>query len=263
MSNGIRKPELIWREKLPLPELTAVDLRTLERELGLHLAGYLKPGESIVGYRILYEDDGYADLLLMRRNRDGLGFTIDLDVALGKVGGVEAENWHRIVHQTVSELISAHLKASVRQTTMQPSVFLSYEQADAKTAHHVAQALETAGVSVWRDRRELSPGQSWKSAIRQAIESGAGFVAIFSRNFESGVKGRMNEELKVAIDEIHARSTSYPWFFVVRLDHSPIPVEAIRGGEVLLNFKPIDLYDDFEVGEAQLTSAVLEWSSRR
>lgn len=68
--------------------------------------GYGKPAESIIGHRILHEEDGYADLLLLRRNFQGRGFFFEIDATLQQIDERESELLHKKVHRTVEMLMS-------------------------------------------------------------------------------------------------------------------------------------------------------------
>jgi hypothetical protein len=112
-------PDLLWRQKLMREELNARDLLLIEDQLGLRLYGFRKPGESIVGFRVLYEDEGLADLLLMRRDFTDPGFFFDLDGTLGKVTAEESEELHHQVHRTIDTL-TADLGAVGQNTEAAP-----------------------------------------------------------------------------------------------------------------------------------------------
>jgi heparin binding hemagglutinin HbhA len=99
-------PHVVWREELPRQELDEGEQLMIERDLGMRLFGYGKPAESIIGHRVLHEKDGYADLLLMRRNFGGRGYFFDLDVTLREVGGQESERLRKVVRRTIRELMS-------------------------------------------------------------------------------------------------------------------------------------------------------------
>jgi hypothetical protein len=99
-----RPPDLLWRQKLMRKELNDRDQLLIEDQLDLRLYGYRKPEESIVGFRVLYENDGLADLLLMRRDFTESGFFFDLDVTLGMVSDVESATLHDRVERTIAML---------------------------------------------------------------------------------------------------------------------------------------------------------------
>jgi hypothetical protein len=59
--------------------------------------------------------------------------------------------------------------------------FISYVREDSRYVDQLQQALETAGVPVWRDTADLWPGEDWRAKIRQAITGSAlAFIACFS-----------------------------------------------------------------------------------
>jgi heparin binding hemagglutinin HbhA len=98
--------QVVWREPLRLRKLVERDQLTIEHDLGMRLFGYRKPAESIVGHRVLYEEDGYADLLLLRRNFRGRGYFFDLDVSLQRVDEQESHQLHDDVLRTIEVLTS-------------------------------------------------------------------------------------------------------------------------------------------------------------
>jgi hypothetical protein len=97
-------PNVVWRRKLGREELNDDDQRLIEGQLELQLYGYRKPEQYTIGSRVLYEREGRADLLLMRRNLAGAGFFFDLDETLGEVGPEESEDLRGRVDQTISDL---------------------------------------------------------------------------------------------------------------------------------------------------------------
>ena len=47
--------------------------------------------------------------------------------------------------------------------------FISYVREDAQDVDRLQEALEAAGISVWRDTANLWPGEDWRRKIRDAI----------------------------------------------------------------------------------------------
>jgi predicted ATPase len=84
----------------------------------------------------------------------------------------------------------------VAESTQQ--VFLSYASADRERALHVADTLESAGTSVWIDRRGISGGSSWASAIATAIRESRALLVLCS---QSAMASRnVRQELQLAWD---------------------------------------------------------------
>jgi hypothetical protein len=95
---------IIWRRPLRRERLTATDRQYIEDRLQLQIYGYRKPQEYNVGFRVLYESQGRADLLLLRRNFTGGGFFFDLDRVLGEVGEEESAYLRDQVDETINVL---------------------------------------------------------------------------------------------------------------------------------------------------------------
>lgn len=127
-------------------------------------------------------------------------------------------------------------------------VFLSYVRESADEIMRLARALERLGVEPWLDRTHLAPGTRWREAIREAIHSGALFVACFTRHSASREKSYMNEELTLAIDELRQRPTDRKWFIPVVLDGGQVPARSISAAETLRDLQWLDLSNDWEAG---------------
>jgi hypothetical protein len=123
-------------------------------------------------------------------------------------------------------------------------VFISYVSEDSITAERLQRDLEKAGITVWRDRSSLGPGDLWKTAIRQAISSGAFFLACFSAASKLRAKSYMNEELTLAVEELRVRSRDRVWFLPVVLPGGEVPDRPIGAGETLRDFNYTILYPE-------------------
>lgn len=141
-------------------------------------------------------------------------------------------------------------------------VFISYLRDDARRVDEFVRALKEAGVEVWLDRDQISPGQRWREAIRDAIHSGALFVACFSRAYALREKSHMHEEVLLAIEELRLRSTNKGWFVAVRIDDAEVPRRPIGGGETLHDLQWVDLATDWSSGIAQVVSAAKRSAER-
>jgi predicted ATPase len=97
-------------------------------------------------------------------------------------------------------------------------VFISYATADRPRALHVADLLETPGISVWIDRKSIAGGTSWSSEIVRGIESCAVFVLLSSAS--ALASPNVQQEIQLAWD---SRRPILP----LMLD-SARPPEAIR-----------------------------------
>ena len=69
------------------------------------------------------------------------------------------------------------------------AVFISYSRQDREFASWINEALTRAGITVYLDASELSAGEDFASAIRDAIQKSDALVAILSDHAISGYVG--------------------------------------------------------------------------
>jgi hypothetical protein len=123
--------------------------------------------------------------------------------------------------------------------------FISYVREDSHEVDRLQAALEAAGVSVWRDRSNLWPGEDWRVKIRRAItENALVFIACFSSRSVVRVTSYQNEELVLAIEQLRLRPADYPWFIPVRFDNCEIPGRDVGAGRTFNSFQRADLFGD-------------------
>jgi len=60
-------------------------------------------------------------------------------------------------------------------------IFISYANEDRETAGQLARALESAGFSVWWDRR-IPAGRSWRSVLEEALQGMRCLIVLWSKN---------------------------------------------------------------------------------
>lgn len=135
-------------------------------------------------------------------------------------------------------------------------VFVSYVHEDESQVLRLCDRLRREGVDLWLDRDDISPGQRWRSAIRNAIREGAFFLACFSIDYVTRRRSYANEELTLAIDEIRQRPTNVTWFIPVMLVECPMLDRSIGGGETLQDLQWVPLHKDWESGLRAILSIV-------
>jgi hypothetical protein len=136
--------------------------------------------------------------------------------------------------------------------------FLSYARADARRVDRLQQALEAAGVPVWRDTDSLWPGEDWRAKIRGAISRDAlVFIACFSSHSAARQTSYQNEELLLAIDQLRRRRPDDPWLIPVRFDDCDIPDLELGAGRTLTSIQRADLFGGHSGAElARLVTTV-------
>jgi hypothetical protein len=103
-------------------------------------------------------------------------------------------------------------------------VFLSYVREDSAPVDQLQNRLEAAGLRVWRDLRDIAPGEAWQARLRHAIGADAlGFVPCFSRQTQARTRSTMYAELVWAAEEFKLRNPAVPWIFPVLLEDCVMP----------------------------------------
>lgn len=138
-------------------------------------------------------------------------------------------------------------------------VFMSYIREDSHHVDQLQEALQAAGIPVWRDKFDLWPGEDWRTKIRRAITDNAlVFIACFSNASLARSKSNQNRELALAIEQMQLRRPDEPWLIPVRFDDCMIPDWEIGGGRTLGSIQPADLFGDrADEGAARLVAAIL------
>ena len=137
--------------------------------------------------------------------------------------------------------------------------FISYVHEDSYEVDQLQRTLEAAGITVWRDTTDLSPGENWSTKIRRAItDNSLAFIACFSRKSLARKTSYQNEELNLAIEQLRRRRPDDPWLLPVRFDDCQIPDLDIGGGRTLASIQRADLFgENYGEGVARLVAAIL------
>jgi hypothetical protein len=119
-------------------------------------------------------------------------------------------------------------------------------------------ALDAAGIPVWRDTSNLWPGEDRRLQIRKAIKSGSlVFIACFSENSERKDFSSQNQELLLAVEEMRSRRPGLAWLIPVRFAECSIPDFDLGAGRMLDSLQHVDLFDStWEHGIARIIGAV-------
>jgi tetratricopeptide (TPR) repeat protein len=141
---------------------------------------------------------------------------------------------------------------------MPSHVFISYVREDGAAVDRMQRMLEAAGISVWRDTRELWPGDDWRIRIRQAIQTESFvFLACFSNNSLSRETTYQREELLLAIEQFRLRRPNQPWLIPVRFNDCLLPPFDLGAGRTLDSLQRVDLFEDrWDEGSARLISGI-------
>ena len=102
-------------------------------------------------------------------------------------------------------------------------VFLSYAHKDSTVAHLLASKLQDAGLKVWLDADQISPGDEISKKIEQAIKESDTFVMLLSDaikenhnlNFELGLAtGLAKKIIPVLVSETQVPEYLRQWRYI-------------------------------------------------
>lgn len=137
-------------------------------------------------------------------------------------------------------------------------VFISYRHEDSASVDRLESRLVDAGIQVWRDKKDLWPGDHWRTGIRRAITDGTlVFLACFSSASLARPRSLQNEELSLAVEEMRLRPPDEPWLIPIRFDNCDIPDIDIGPGRTLRSVQRSDLFgDNADAQAARLVAAI-------
>jgi hypothetical protein len=62
-------------------------------------------------------------------------------------------------------------------------IFLSYRSSEVEFALKLAADLKNAGVKLWMDRLDISPGDDWRSSLEYAVLDSEAVIAVLSPEY--------------------------------------------------------------------------------
>lgn len=152
-----------------------------------------------------------------------------------------------------SSAFTEFIQRQMTETEAKALVFLSYAREDEGKVEHLYQQLSDAGFKPWMDRKDILPGEMWKSRIRKAIQETDFFLVCLTDNSVSK-RGFIQKEIKDALDIWREKLDSDIYLIPVRLEQCSIP-------ESLRDFQWVNLFE--KDGWTQLVTAIQVGMDRR
>jgi hypothetical protein len=120
-------------------------------------------------------------------------------------------------------------------------VFISYARQDQDFARKLAHDLESAGLDVWIDFQDITPGTRWDSAIDQALNEADFMVLIISP------------------DSVESAEVAAEWWFFLD-EHKPVVPVLLRPTETPFRLRRMQYIDfhsqNYETAFNQLLTAI-------
>ena len=133
-------------------------------------------------------------------------------------------------------------------------IFLAHAHEDKEAVLELYDSLKKAGYKPWLDKKDLIPGQNWRSVIPKAIKDSHFFIACLS-NRSIAKRGYIHKEFRIALNQLASLPPGSIYFIPLRLDECEIP--DLRQDEYGLNLRDIQWLDYWEAdGFDQLERAI-------
>ncbi|MGB5633307.1 MAG: SUMF1/EgtB/PvdO family nonheme iron enzyme [Waterburya sp.] len=122
-------------------------------------------------------------------------------------------------------------------------IFLAHANEDKRAVLELYERLKEAGYKPWLDKKDLIPGQNWRSVIPQAIAKSQLFIACLSQR-SIAKRGFVQKEFKLALNKYAEMPQETIYIIPLRLDECEIP--DLRQDEYGLNLRDIQWLDYWE-----------------
>ncbi|NCR19412.1 MAG: SUMF1/EgtB/PvdO family nonheme iron enzyme [Microcystis aeruginosa LL13-03] len=133
-------------------------------------------------------------------------------------------------------------------------IFLAHASEDKPAVLALHERLKQAGYKPWLGKKDLIPGQNWRSVIRKAIADSQLFIACLSQR-SIAKPGFVQREFKMALNQYADRPPNSIYLIPLRLDECDIP--DLRQEEYGLNLRDLHWLDYWEEdGFEQLERAI-------
>ncbi len=153
-------------------------------------------------------------------------FSYNTKLVAGSGGAFVAElarRWlERHPQQESQALLAPPPESSEDPYQMAPgAIFLSYASDDLDAAERIKSALETVGLDIWFDRRQLEAGDDWDLKIRRNVGNCSLFMPIISSATESRLEGYFRREWAWAADRALGIADEVPFLVPLTIDDTP------------------------------------------
>ncbi|MEM8722154.1 MAG: SUMF1/EgtB/PvdO family nonheme iron enzyme [Cyanobacteria bacterium P01_G01_bin.39] len=133
-------------------------------------------------------------------------------------------------------------------------IFLAHAHEDQEAVLKLYDRLKKAGYKPWLDKKDLIPGQNWRSVIPQVIADSQLFIACLSQR-SIAKRGYVQQEFRIALNQMASFPPDYIYLIPIRLDECEIP--NLRQEEYGINLRDIHWLDYWEAdGFANLERAI-------
>ena len=128
-------------------------------------------------------------------------------------------------------------------------IFLAHANEDKPEVIKLYERLKKAGYQPWLDKKNLLPGQNWRTAISNAIKESQLFIACLSQR-SIAKQGFVQREFKMALGQYANRPANSIYLIPLRLNDCQIP--DLRQEEYGVNLRDLHWLDYWEADGFEL-----------
>ena len=128
-------------------------------------------------------------------------------------------------------------------------IFLAHANEDKPEVIKLYERLKKAGYQPWLDKKNLLPGQNWRTAISTAIKESQLFIACLSQR-SIAKQGFVQREFKMALGQYANRPANSIYLIPLRLNDCQIP--DLRQEEYGVNLRDLHWLDYWEADGFEL-----------
>lgn len=219
--------------------------------------------------RLQYGEDAEPHFRYAWKNLDAAEQQAVRLVCEGKVGQLDDEQKRRLERKCLlykdaffSSVFAEFVRRQMAETRagkegeakiQRIPVFLSYAREDEERVEHLYQKLSDEGFKPWMDKKDILPGERWRTCVQRAIRASDFFLVCLSANSVTK-RGYVQKEIRGALDICQEMLDSDIYLIPIRLEDCDVP-ESLRA------FQWVNLYEND--GWAQLMRAIQVGMERR
>jgi hypothetical protein len=245
-------------QRVPLPDpvvqslLTLVEVADRNKVLSVFYI-WQQSAEEYDAFDLMIDDRAKGDYVIVP------GLKEDPIAILEKLGFVERLSKNNVLlhpkafERAETERARRKTRLGNEQMKATAQIFLCCAEEDENRVEDLYQRLSDTGFKPWMYKKDLLPGERWKSRILQAIRRSDFFLACLSTN-SVNKRGYLQREINDALDILQEMLESDIYLIPVRLEDCEVP-------ERLRDLQWVDLFE--KDGWTRLKKAIQEGMKRR
>lgn len=103
------------------------------------------------------------------------------------------------------------------------TIIYMVEERTKEKIDHLCEQLRACGIEIFMFRENMPAIEDHAAEMEEKIKHTDSVIICYSENFEKGIRGYRNKEVRAALDEQKMRKIGNTYLIIVRLDECPVP----------------------------------------